>query len=123
MVIQVGLAFWLSPQMTIFMLICGVILIICSRTFVKKAKANISEISQSYMSGITEHFNGMKDIKSNHLEKSRYEWLWNWSRSRWVEREQVGYIKLKTASQAVYKIVMGVLIALFMFIYIDIFHV
>ncbi|WP_240519060.1 ABC transporter transmembrane domain-containing protein [Bacillus cereus] len=106
MVIQIGLAFWVSPQMTIFVLICGVILIICSRTFVKTAKAlgnNTSEISQSYMSGITEHFNGTKDIKSNHLEGSRYEWLRNWS--RWGEREQLGYIKLKKASQAAYKIV------------------
>lgn len=123
-VIQIGLAFWLSPKMTVFVLICGVALIICSRTFVKKAKAlgrNTSEVSQSYMSGITENFNGMKDIKSNHLEESRYEWLKNWC--EWVEREQLGYIKLKTASQAAYKIVMGVLIALFMFIYIHIFHV
>lgn len=123
-VIQIGLAFWLSPKMTVFVLICGVVLIICSRTFVKKAKAlgkNTSEISQSYMSGITENFNGMKDIKSNHLEESRYEWLQNWC--EWVEREQLGYIKLRTASQSAYKIVMGVLIALFMFIYINIFHV
>ncbi|PEW86995.1 multidrug ABC transporter [Bacillus cereus] len=123
-VIQIGLAFWLSPKMTVFVLICGVVLIICSRTFVKKAKAlgrNTSEISQSYMSGITENFNGMKDIKSNHLEESRYEWLQNWC--EWVKREQLGYIKLKTASQSAYKIVMGVLIALFMFIYINIFHV
>ncbi|WP_276307614.1 ABC transporter transmembrane domain-containing protein [Bacillus cereus] len=110
MVIQIGLAFWLSPQMTICVLVCGVILIICSRTFVKKAKVlerNTSEISQSYMNGITEHFNGMKDIKSNHLKESRYEWLRNWS--RWIKREQLGYIKLKTASQAAYKSVMGVL--------------
>ncbi|EEL48441.1 ABC transporter [Bacillus cereus Rock3-44] len=114
-VIQIALAFWLSPKMTVFVLIYGGILIIWSRTFVKKAKAlgnNTSEISQSYMSRIAEHFNGMKDIKSNHLEESRYQWLRNWS--RWDEREQLGYIKLKTASQVAYKIVMGVLVDLLM---------
>ncbi|PFN07043.1 hypothetical protein COK38_00570 [Bacillus cereus] len=72
-VIQIGLAFWLSPQMTILVLVFGVILIIYSRTFVKKEKAlgrNTSEISQTYMNG---HINEMKDSKSNHLEESRYE--------------------------------------------------
>ncbi|GAB6579507.1 hypothetical protein bcgnr5378_32690 [Bacillus cereus] len=116
-VIQIGLAFWISPKMAIFVLICGVILIICSLTFVRKAKAldnKTSEVSQSNMSGITEHFNRIKDIKSNHLEELRYQWLWDWS--RWVEREQLGYIKLKTALKSAYKIVVGILIALFMFI-------
>ncbi|MED4063765.1 ABC transporter ATP-binding protein [Priestia megaterium] len=115
--IQIALALWLSVKMTLFIVICGGLLAFLSRKFVKKAKTlgnRTSEISKSYLGGITDHFNGMKDVKSNNLEQSQYKWLENWSKE--VEHEQLQYIKLKMNSQLYYKVSLGVFLAAFIFL-------
>ena len=33
------------------------------------------ELSKVYLAGITDHFNGIKDIKSNMLEKTHLNWI------------------------------------------------
>jgi len=87
---QIALALWLSVKMTLFIVIFGGLLAFLSRKFVKKAKTlgnRTSEISKSYLGGITDHFNGIKDVKSNNLEQSQYKWPENWSTE--VEHEQL----------------------------------
>lgn len=121
--IQVCFALWLSIKMTLFILLCGIILVFLTRKFTKRAKVlggRTSEISQNYLGGITDQFNGIKDIKSNNLEDSRIEWLEEWSKS--IEHEQIEYIKLKTGSQLYYKISLGILITIFISVSINIFH-
>ncbi|MGR9545908.1 ABC transporter ATP-binding protein [Priestia megaterium] len=119
--IQLALALWLSVKMTLLILICGVLLALLSRKFIKKAKIlgnRTSEISRNYLGGITDHFNGIKDVKSNSLEYSQYQWLENWSQE--VENEQVQYIKLKMTSQLYYKISLGIFLTTFIFLSIKV---
>ncbi|MBZ6489049.1 ABC transporter ATP-binding protein [Priestia aryabhattai] len=119
--IQIVLALWLSVKMTLFIIICGGLLAFLSRKFVKKAKTlgnQTSEISKNYLGGITDHFNGIKDVKSNNLERSQYKWLENWSTE--VEHEQLQYIKLKMTSQFYYKVSLGVFLAAFIFLSIEV---
>ena len=74
--IQIGLAFWLSAQMTIAVLIFGLALIFFSRTFIRKSNTignQTVELSKAYLAGITDHFNGIKDIKSNTLESNSFK--------------------------------------------------
>ncbi|USL31714.1 ABC transporter ATP-binding protein/permease [Bacillus sp. PK9-021] len=121
--IQVCFALWLSIKMTLFILLCGITLAFLTRKFTKRAKVlggRTSEISQNYLGGITDQFNGIKDIKSNNLEYSRIAWLEEWSKS--IEHEQIEYIKLKTGSQLYYKISLGILITIFISVSINIFH-
>ncbi|WP_367764365.1 ABC transporter transmembrane domain-containing protein, partial [Bacillus proteolyticus] len=121
--IQIGFAFWLAADITIFVLCCAVVLAFLSRRFIKKSKrlgGRTSENSKAYLAGITDHFNGIKDIKSNTLERSRYMWLRNWVED--VEREQFAYIKVRNNSQLFYKIASAVFIAILIFLSVKLFQ-
>ncbi|MFP3123391.1 ABC transporter ATP-binding protein/permease [Ectobacillus funiculus] len=120
--IQIGIAVWLSTKITMFVLFAGLILAYFSRQFIKKSRVlgnQTSEIAKSYLSGITDHFNGIKDIKSNTLEESRYTWLYTWCQD--IEKEQLEFHKLKNKSQLFYKISSAVLIAFLIFVSVKLF--
>lgn len=121
--IQIAIAFWLSAKMTLFVIICGFLLAIFSRRFIKKSGSlgnKTSENLQEYYGGMTDQLNGIKEIKSNALEQSRLNWLQGLTKKMLVE--QTEYIKLKTASQLFYKITSAILIALFIFFSVKMFH-
>ncbi|HAF0292557.1 TPA: ABC transporter ATP-binding protein [Salmonella enterica subsp. enterica serovar Typhimurium var. 5-] len=114
--IQVCFAFWLSVEMTLFVLMSGIILSFFSQRFIRQSKAlgkRTSKLSQEYLAGITDQLNGIKDIKSNILEESRINWLR--SIVHGMYEEQIDYIKLKISSQLLYKMASTILIALFIF--------
>ncbi|PYZ96969.1 multidrug ABC transporter [Alteribacter lacisalsi] len=122
-VIQIGLAFWLSPSITVFILLFGIILLFFSRTFLRRSMSLGSrnyELGKRYMAGITDQINGIKDIKSNTLEDSRLDWYRGITDQ--IRNEQVAYTKLKTTSQLYYKVASAVLIAVFIFVAISLFH-
>jgi len=121
--IQIGIAFWLSPNITTFVLLCGLILIIFNRKFLKRSlalgKRNYT-MGREYLAGITDQINGIKDIKSNTLEQSRMKWFLTITKG--MQDEQIEYTKLKTLSQLYYKVASAILIASFIFVAINIFH-
>ncbi|EEK77889.1 ABC transporter [Bacillus cereus R309803] len=120
--IQIGIAIWLSVKITIFVLFAGIVLAYFSRGFIKKSRElgdKTSEIARGYIRGITDHFNGVKDIKSNMLEDARYKWLDDWCEK--IEKEQLEFIRLKNHSQLFYKITSSVLIAILIFVAIKLF--
>nr|WP_307329193.1 ABC transporter ATP-binding protein [Evansella vedderi] len=122
-VIQIGIAFWLSPTITIFVLLSGLILIFFNRKFLKRSLAlgqQNYELGRQYLGGITDQINGMKDIKSNTLENSRMNWYQGITKR--IEKEQINYTKLKTTSQLYYKVASAILIAAFIYIGINLFH-
>src|SRR5699024_10027971 len=66
--IQIVLAFILSPGITTFVLICGLVLIFFNRRFLKRSVAlgkRDFELGREYLGGVTDQINGIKDIKSN----------------------------------------------------------
>lgn len=116
-VIQIALALWLSTTMTIFVLIGGMLLAFFSRRFIKQSKAlgkKSSQLALNYLAGVTDQLNGIKDVKSNQLEKSHMNWVRNVTQG--MNLEQIDYIKLNTASQLSYKISSALLIAVFVFL-------
>ncbi|MFH7833781.1 ABC transporter ATP-binding protein [Bacillus luti] len=122
-IIQIGIALWFSIKITIFVLLTGLLLAYFSKHYIKKSRVlgnQTSEIARDYLSGITDHFNGIKDIKSNMLEESRYTWLSNWCKK--MEKEQLAYIRLKNQSQFFYKFASAILIALLIFTSIKLFQ-
>ncbi|MYL69923.1 ATP-binding cassette domain-containing protein [Halobacillus litoralis] len=121
--IQVGLAFVLSPNITTFVIICGFILILFNRKFLKRSLelGNRSySLNRRYLSGVTDQLNGMKDLKSNTLEGSRGHW--HATITKGMQDEQVEYTKLKATSRLYYKIASSILIAAFIFIAIQLFN-
>lgn len=122
-VIQIGIAFWLSIEMTAFVLTFGLLLAFLSRKYIKKSKAlgaRSSELSQNFLSGISEQINGIKDVKSNNLEKSRMDWFH--SITQQLVGEQEAYMRVRTGSQLLYKISSAVLIVTFIYMSLTIFH-
>jgi len=122
-VIQIVIAFWLSSSITIFVLLSGLVLILFNRKFLKKSIALGQKnytMGREYMAGITDQINGIKDIKSNSLETSRMEWFKRITKG--MQDEQIEYTKLKTISQMNYKVASAVLIAVFIFIALNMFH-
>ncbi|WP_028550868.1 ABC transporter ATP-binding protein [Paenibacillus sp. UNC451MF] len=123
MVIQIGIALWLSAKMTLFVLACGLIMALFSRTFIRKFRmlgTQTSDVARSYIGGITDHFNGIKDIKSNMLEPSRYRWLQNWSVT--VAQERYEQAKLGSQSQFYYKAASTLIIAVFIYFSVTLFQ-
>ncbi|MCJ8009112.1 ABC transporter ATP-binding protein [Lederbergia wuyishanensis] len=121
--IQIGIALLLSPQITMFVLLSGLVLSLFSRGFIKRSQklgSRTSEIAQSFLAGITDNFNGIKDIKSNTLEQSRMNWFR--SISQRMYNEQMEYITIKTASQFYYKMASAVLISIFIFLSVNLFN-
>ncbi|WP_226655152.1 ABC transporter ATP-binding protein [Pseudalkalibacillus hwajinpoensis] len=121
--IQIGLAFLLAPVITTFVLLCGTVLIYFNRKFLKRSLAlgdRNYELAKSYVAGITDQINGIKDIKSNTLEESRMTWFNDVTRR--MQNEQIEYIKLKTTSQLYYKAASVILIAIFIYMSISLFN-
>lgn len=114
--IQIALALWVSPELTLLVLICGVALALLSRGFLHKSKMlgrQTSELSKAYLGGITDQLNGIKDVKSNALEQSRLTWLQRLTEK--MMQENLASVKLRMNSQLLYKLSSAVLIALFVF--------
>ncbi|QOS82642.1 ABC transporter ATP-binding protein [Paenibacillus sp. JNUCC31] len=115
--IQIGLAFWLSAKLTTLVLVCGLVLFIFLRKFVRRAKQigdQTSEYSQSYYNGITEHFNGIKDIKSNMLEKSHISWFERICGR--IERNVIQFSQLNSGTQLIHRVSAAVIIAAFIYL-------
>ncbi|MDX5476456.1 MAG: ABC transporter ATP-binding protein/permease [Bacillaceae bacterium] len=115
-IVQIGLAFWLSPSITFFVLLSGFILIVMNRKFIKKSlelgNTNFN-LGKGYLAGITDQINGIKDIKINTLEDSRSKWYQ--SITGRMKQEQVEYSKMKTKSELYYKVASALLIAVFIY--------
>lgn len=122
--VQIGFAFWLSPKMTLAVLVCAALLSIFSRRFIRKAKrlgSRSTELGKTYLGGITDQLNGIKDIKSNNLEQSRLDWLHAFTGE--VKQEQLDYTRLRSNSQLLYKLSSTLLIAVFIFVSFRFMHV
>ncbi|WP_134702566.1 ABC transporter ATP-binding protein [Ammoniphilus sp. YIM 78166] len=121
--IQIIIALWLSAKMTIFVLVCGIFLALFSRRYIKRSKVLGNQTSEStsiYLSGITDQFNGIKDIKGNSIEEPRISWFSSLTQRILVE--QVEMMKVRSASRLIYKVSSTTLIVLFIFLAIEMFH-
>ncbi|WP_338552639.1 ABC transporter ATP-binding protein [Paenibacillus sp. KS-LC4] len=110
--VQIGLAFYLSYQLTLLILICGGLLSLFSRKYTRGARSlgtRLTELSQSYVAGITDHFNGIKEIKSNRLEESHLSWFSKLTQQ--MEHNNVQFVKLQSNSQLLFKSISALLIA------------
>ncbi len=121
--IQVILAMLISFKMVLFVLACGLLIAFLSRSFIKRSRVlgnAMNELSQSYLAGMSDHFNGIKDIKSNLLESSRYRWLTEWSERAASERYMSA--KIRSNSKLLYKLFSTIMIAGFIYISFKLFQ-
>ena len=115
-IIQIALAFWLSTSLTLFVLTGALVLSFFSRRFIKQSKElgkRTSQLALNYLAGVTDQLNGIKEVKSNQLEKSHIHWLRHITNE--MNEEQIEYTKLNSASQLSFKISSALLIQSFYF--------
>lgn len=121
--IQIVLALLLSVKMTAFVLFCGLVHTVLTRKFAEKIKTLgilTSELSKSFISGLMDQLNGIKDIKSNSLEESRLAWLSSITQK--MEYEQTEYVRLRTTSEVLSKTSSVVFLSLFIYFSVKVFH-
>ena len=73
-VVQIAIAFMMSPPLTVFVIIAGcVIFFVMRKTLAesKKLGSSLREINQDLMSSITEHLGSIKEVKSYGIEKTQ----------------------------------------------------
>ncbi|MHA6481851.1 ABC transporter ATP-binding protein [Paenibacillus sp. strain BS8-2] len=121
--VKIVLAFLLSPWLTAGILGAGVVLLLCSRYYTRRA-AEFGEqnllLSKTYVAGITDHLNGIKEIKSNTLEGTHADWMSDVCRQ--AEHNAVEFTRLKTNSQLLYGIVSTVLLAAAVYTLVQLFQ-
>ncbi|SFF16509.1 ATP-binding cassette, subfamily C [Paenibacillus algorifonticola] len=122
--VQIGLAFYLSYQLTLLILVCGGLLSLFSRKYTRGARSlgtRLTELSQSYVAGITDHFNGIKEIKSNRLEESHLSWFSKLTQQ--MEHNNVQFVKLQSNSQLIFKSISALMIAGCVFLSVQVLQV
>lgn len=123
-IIQLSLAFWLSPELTVAVLVSGSAFALMMRRKVRDAKGigqQTTELSLSYYAGINDHFGGIKDIKSNRLESSYMDGFRELTGR--MEANFIAFARLQGTTQWLYKSAAAVLIALFVYLSFEVFRV
>jgi len=114
--VQVMIAFYLSWQLTLLVIVCGLIIASISRRFVKRAKElgeQTSELSKSYLGIVGDHFGSVKEVKSNMLERTFYGAFRKVCEQ--MERNMVNFVTVSSNTQLIYRVSSAILIALFIY--------
>ncbi|MCH1640129.1 ABC transporter ATP-binding protein/permease [Paenibacillus timonensis] len=123
MAIQIGIALWLSYKITLLVLLCGILLALISRTFIQYSREygnQTTELAKRYYAGINDQFNGIKDIKSNMLERSQISWFRKLNRD--IETNVIKQMRMQSNSQLLYKVSSAILIGVFIYISLNVFQ-
>ncbi|MGG3280320.1 ABC transporter ATP-binding protein [Paenibacillus solani] len=121
--IQIGLALWLAPMLTLIVLMSGGAIALFGRRFIRRSKRigeQTTELSKYYFAGISEHFSGIKDIKSNRLEPSHMGWFDRLTRR--MEHNFIQFNKINSLSQMIYRLSSVLLVAGFVYLALGVLH-
>lgn len=123
-VIQVGIAFAMAPSLTLLVLGSGLVLFCCLHFFVREARRmgmDISSFTGDLFSEVTEHLNGIKEVKSYGIEPlqvANFE-----TQRKKVEETFINCSKIQSQTEMLYKIGAAVFISVFYYAGIQIFQV
>lgn len=120
--IQVAIALMIAPGLTCLVLVSALILFIFLHTFVKKSRKvgkDLVDLNQTLLFGLTEHLNGIKEIKSYGVESAQIQ---NFIKTRnQMKNNMVNFNKMQTLVSMLHKVSAAVFISLFIFSAIEIF--
>ncbi|QDY86520.1 ABC transporter ATP-binding protein [Paenibacillus polymyxa] len=122
--IQIALAFWLSPSLTGLVFLSGLVLFVVFRRSIRNAKQlgdRTTELSQAYFAGITDHMNGMKDIKSNLLEVANIRWFR--SLTQRMEDNTTQFVRQNATTQFFHRIAAAIFVVSVLFVSLQWLHV
>lgn len=120
--IQVVIAFAVAPGLTLLVMAGAAVLFALMQKYVKDPREigrNIIDLNNSLYYELTEHLNGIKEIKSYGVEAAQVE---NFSRvRRLMKKNMVDFNLIQTRTGLFYKVGAAVFISLFLYSAIDIF--
>lgn len=119
-IVQLCLAFWLSAKMTLTILLFGLIILFLSKKLIKKSShiaEETVELAKQYMAGITDHIQGIKEVKSNTLEGNHIQWVHSVGSK--IENNAIESIRIHTFSQFMYKVLAALILAGFVVFYVQ----
>jgi ATP-binding cassette subfamily C protein len=120
--VQIGIAMLISPGLTLLVLAGGVILFSCLHSFVRKSRQMgmaISQNNRNLLFEITEHLNGIKEVKSYGLETVQIQ---NFARLRQtIEDNFIRFNRVQSQTDLWYKVGAAVFISLIFYCAIAIF--
>lgn len=114
---QLWVAFMLSVPLTVFVIICGMIILIFMNTTFKESKrlgGSLRLINQALLSQITEQLNGVKEVKSYGIEKTQIECFEKITEK--TEKNLNDFTILQSKSTMFYKIGAAVVISLLFYV-------
>lgn len=121
--VQIGLAFLIAPGLTLLVLGGGAVLFVCSYPFIRESRRmglSISEFTRNLMFEVTEHLNGIKEVKSYGLEPVQIQ---NFAKLRHtIEKNFVRFTVLQSQTDLYYKVGAAVFISLFFYSAITVFR-
>ncbi|KAF1086081.1 Heterocyst differentiation ATP-binding protein HepA [Sporotomaculum syntrophicum] len=120
--LQVVVAFLVAPGLTSLVLASAIVLLVALRGFVKKARRigeELSDLNQGLYFTLTEHLNGIKEIKSYGIEEAQVA---NYNRVRVMMKNNIiNFARIQTGLTMLNKVGSAVLISVFLFFAIAIF--
>ncbi|TYP76688.1 ABC transporter ATP-binding protein [Paenibacillus methanolicus] len=122
--VQLGLALWLSVELTVGVLCGGLLLALFARRYTRKSRRigeATTSLMQLYLAGLTDHLGGMKEIKSGGMERQHYGWFQELCGR--MERNMVDFSTVQAKSRFAYKAASALLIALFAYAALALLHV
>lgn len=120
--VQIALAFLISPGLTLLVLGGGAVLFVFSYPFIRESRRmglSISEFTRNLMFEVTEHLNGIKEVKSYGMEPVQIQ---NFAKLRHaIERNFVRFTTIQSQTDLYYKVGAAAFISLFLYSAITVF--
>lgn len=120
--IQIILAFLIAPGLTCLVIFGAAILFFLLQTHVKKSRKvskAISDLSRDLFSDLTQHLNGIKDVKSHGIESAQIHNFIN-IRNR-LNQNSLKLNSIQTRTDLFYKVGISLFISLFLLFAIEVF--
>ncbi len=121
--IQLGIAFAIAPYLTLMIMCCGVIFSGCLQFSIRKTRAmgaTMTNCADEIFSEISEHFNGIKEVKSYGVEALQVKNFENhWQK---MGKMLIDLAKLHSQTSMLFKVGQAVFISIFYYSAIEIFH-
>jgi len=122
-IIQIVIAFMIAPVLTCLVMAGAFILFMFLQTFVKESRRtgqDISNLNRNLLFDLTEHLNGIKEIKSYGIEAAQ---IHNFIKTRkMIKKNLTRFIKIQTRTDMLYKVGAAVFISIFLYCAIKIFN-
>jgi ATP-binding cassette subfamily C protein len=122
-VIQIVIVFFLSPLLTLVVIGGGLVFFILTQTYVRQVKemgAALSKHNRDLFFAISEHLNGIKEVKSCGMEEMHIAKFKELRKA--VEKNFVSFNRVQSGTQMLYKVGAAVFISIFFYVMVNFFH-